>query len=79
MKIKADDPWYPTCVLDCEPGVTIRLKLVADMTNAIVGTYRQPTDGSPMQVPGPHTIIEWAEELTDTIIERANRDEGKPG
>lgn len=82
MKIDPNGPWYPYTPSGrgptSNPGVTIRLKLIESFTHAILSTYRQPQDGSPVQTIHNDAITKWADELADAAIERADRDEGKP-
>lgn len=83
MKINPDDPWYPIvtandpCLSVIKRGVTIRLKLAAEMMKSPDWFAVWFGDVSPENV-GIDEFINGALGATDAMIERVNREEGKP-
>jgi hypothetical protein len=83
--IRPDDPWYPTNPGTDDIGVTIRLKLAAEMMKS---PYLADLCTRVSSRSNQDDLIEGAFELADAMIERANReestdkadrDEGTPG
>ncbi len=89
MKINPDDPWYPTpwsvlhghehgaqiTIPSGYPGVTIRLKLAAVVMQGWLTTFRSVDSIAAMRCDAP-SLADWAYEIADAMIARANRDEG---
>ncbi len=74
MTINPNDPWYPCSYSpDEHPGVTARLKLAVEMMKSpYLETIRQTPQGSAPQM----SLVDVAFLLADTVIDRANHDEG---
>lgn len=93
MKITPDDPWYPIAGSEYGPnipGISIRLKLAAEMMKSphlmkacvATGPVEEPTPGMSHQrlynIMTKHDLVDGAFALANELIERANRDEAKP-
>lgn len=87
MKINPNDPWHPNPYkhMDACPhsimggcpaclGVTVRLKLAAMAMQGWLTTFSSENPNVASRCDAP-SLANWAFELTDVMIERANRDE----
>lgn len=75
MKINPDDPWYPVDFESTghDTGVTIRLKLAAEMMKSAAWFGVWFGDASPKNIE-IDDFIDGVLEAADAMIERANRD-----